>query len=144
MLQAIDIHGLIQTWPIDINDINTFQDIMSHSSSVNITVPVRGYNGKTSCHFIVRCRELLGINKKSNSVNGASSAISDHNKDTGHSASLDNCCIIDRSNNELDLLIYESLVILRYYPVPNIQSSSIPFVYFSSLRLFFTYSLLIL
>ena len=47
------------------------------------------YYGKTSRYFIVRCREHLGINKKGKSVNGASSAIRDHIKDTGHSASLD-------------------------------------------------------
>ena len=46
------------------------------------------FYGKTSCHFIVRCREHLGINRKGNSVKVASSAIRDHIKDTGHSASL--------------------------------------------------------
>ena len=40
--------------------------------------------------------------KKGNSVKGASPAIRDHIKDTGHSASLDNFCIIDRTNNELE------------------------------------------
>ena len=34
--------------------------------------------GKTSRHFIVRCREHLGINKKGISIKGASSSIRDH------------------------------------------------------------------
>ena len=36
------------------------------------------YYGKTSCHFIVRCREHLGINKKGISIKGASLSIRDH------------------------------------------------------------------
>ena len=82
--------------------------------------------GKTSRHFNVGCREHLGINKKGSSVKGASSAIRDHIKDTGHSSSLDNFCIIDRTNNELDLLIHESLLIPRHRPTLNFQRSSIP------------------
>jgi len=53
-------------------------------------------------------------------------AIRDHIKYTGHSASLDNFCIIDRTNNEHELLIHESLLILRDRPTLNFQSSSIP------------------
>ena len=59
-------------------------------------------------------------------IKGASSAIRDHIKDTSHSASLDNFCIINKTNNELDLVIYESLLILRDRPTLNFQSSSIP------------------
>jgi len=66
------------------------------------------YHGKTSRHFIVRCREHFGINKKSNCVKGASSVIRDHIKDAGHSDSLDNFSVIDRTNNELDLLTHAS------------------------------------
>ena len=100
------------------------------------------YYGKTSRHFIVRCREHLGINKKGNSVKVTLSAFRDHIKDTGHSASLDNFCIIDRTNNELELLIHESIPILRDRPTLNFQSSSIPLCLFSSLRLLVTYSFL--
>ena len=85
--------------------------------------------GKTSRHFIVRCREHLGI-RKSNSVKGASSAIKDHVKDTGHSASLDDFCIIYKANNELELLIHESLLIPKDRPTLNFQSSSIPLCLF--------------
>ena len=42
-----------------------------------------------------------------NSIKGVSSAIRDHIIDTDHSAFLYNFCIIDRTNNELDLLIHE-------------------------------------
>jgi len=89
------------------------------------------YYGKTSRHFIVRCREHLGINRKGNSVKGAvKSAITDHVNDTGHSASLDDFCIIDKVNNELELLIHESLLILKDRPSLNFQSSSIPLYLF--------------
>ena len=85
------------------------------------------YYGKTSRHFIVRCREHLGINIKGNNVKGAvNSAIKDHVKDTGHSVSLDDFCIIDKANNELELLINESLLILKDRPTLNFQSPSIP------------------
>ena len=83
------------------------------------------YYGKTSRHFIVRCREHLGISKKDNSVKGASSAIRDRIKHTGHSASLDDFCIIDKTTNEFDLVMYESLLILTDLPMLNFQSSSI-------------------
>ena len=88
------------------------------------------YYGRTSRHLIVRCRAHLGINKKGNSVKGASPAIRDHIKDTGHSGSLDNFCIIDRTNNELDFLVNESLLILRDRTTLNFQSSSIPLCLF--------------
>ena len=102
------------------------------------------YYGKTSRHFIIRCTEHLGINKKGNSVKSTSSAIGDHIKDTGHSASLDNFCIIDRTNNELDLIIHESVLILRDRPHLIFRAPQFPFVCFSSLRLLTTYSLLML
>ena len=46
----------------------------------------------------------------------ASSAIRDHIKDTGHSASLVDFCIIDKTNNKL---IRESLLTLRDRPALN-------------------------
>ena len=63
---------------------------------------------------------------KGNSVKDASSACRDHIEDTGHNAFLENFCIIDRTNNELDLLIHESLLILRDCPKLNSHSSPIP------------------
>ena len=41
-------------------------------------------------------------------------------------ASLDKFCIIHKTNNELDLLINESLLIFRDCPTLNFQSFSIP------------------
>ena len=89
------------------------------------------WHSKTSRHFIVCCREHLGINRKGNSVKGAvKSAIKDHAKDTGRSASMDDFCIIDKANNELELLIHESLFILKDRPYLNFQSSTIPLCLF--------------
>ena len=88
------------------------------------------YYGKTSRHFIVRCREHLGVNKKGKSIKGVSSSIRDHINDTGHNASLDDFCVIDNTSNELDLLIHESLLILRDRPTLNNQNSSIPLCLF--------------
>ena len=88
------------------------------------------YYGKTSRHFITRCREHLGINKKGNSIKGISSPIRDHINDTGHSASIEDFCILDKVGNELDLLIHESLLMLRDRPTLNQQNSSIPLCLF--------------
>ena len=88
------------------------------------------YYGETSRHFIVCCTEHLGINRKGNSIKGALSAIKDHIKETGNIAFLDNFCTIDRTNNELDLLVNESLLLLRDHPSLNFQSFSIPLCLF--------------
>ena len=86
---------------------------------------------KTSRHFVVRCREHLGINKKGISIKGASSSIGgDHIKETGHAASFDAFCILDKANNNFDLLIHESLLILRDRPTLKQQNSSIPLYLF--------------
>ena len=66
------------------------------------------YYGTISLHFIVRCREHSGVITRVEALRGVSSSIRDHINDTGHIASFDNFCIIDKANNELDLLIYES------------------------------------
>ena len=83
------------------------------------------YYGKTSRHFVVRCRGRLGVNKKGKSMKGVSSPTRDHINDTGHNASIDDFCIIDNACNEFDLLIHESLLILRDRPTLNKQNSSI-------------------
>ena len=68
-----------------------------------------------------------GVNKKGRSikglkyVDGISSSIRDRIKSTGNSASIDDFCIIDNVGNELDLLIHESLLILRDGPTLNQQ-----------------------
>ena len=87
-------------------------------------------SGVMFCHFVVRCREHLGINKKGISIKSASSSIRDHINETGHAASFDDFCILDKANNNFDLLIHESLLILRDRPTLNQQNSSIPLYLF--------------
>ena len=72
----------------------------------------------------------LGVNKKGKSIKGAPSSIRDHIVNTGHSASINDFCIINTASNELDLLIHESLLILRDRPTLNQQNSSIPLCLF--------------
>ena len=78
---------------------------------------------KTSRHFFVRCWEYLGINKKGLSIKSASSSIRDHINVTGHAASLDGFCILDKANNNFDLLIHESLLISIYPSVISLTIS---------------------
>ena len=84
------------------------------------------YYGKTSRHFVVRCREHLGINKKGLSIKSTSSSTRDHVNATGHAASLNDFCILDKANNNFNLLIHESLLILRDCLTLNQQNSSLP------------------
>ena len=58
------------------------------------------------------------------------SSIRDHIVNTDHSASINDFCIINTASNELDLLIHESLLILRDRPTLNQQNSSIPLCLF--------------
>ena len=44
----------------------------------------------------------------------------------GHSASVEDFCILDKVGNELDVLIRESLLILRDHPMLNQENSSLP------------------
>ena len=88
------------------------------------------YYGKTSRNLITRCREHLGINKAGLEIKGSSSAIRDHINQSGHTASVNDFSILDRANNDFDLLIHESLLILRDRPELNSQQSSIPLVLF--------------
>ena len=89
------------------------------------------YYGKTSRNLKIRCLEHLGINKSGRKINTPiSSAIREHIKNTGHDGSLDDFKIISKSINPLDLLIFESLLILKDRPSLNSQQSSIPLVLF--------------
>ncbi len=89
------------------------------------------YYGKTSRNLITRCREHLGINKAGQQkIKVTASAIWDHLNESGHTASLDDFSILDRANNDFDLLIHESLLILRDRPSLNSQQSSIPLALF--------------
>ena len=88
------------------------------------------YYGKTTRNLVVRCREHLGINKAGQKIKSSSSAIGDHISESGHDASLENFEIISRTDNSFDLLIHESLLILRDRPTLNGQLSSIPLMLF--------------
>ena len=88
------------------------------------------YYGKTTRNLVVRCREYLGINKAGQKIKNTSSAIGDHISKTGHDASLENFEIISRTDNSFDLLIHESLLILRDRPSLNGQLPSIPLTLF--------------
>ena len=88
------------------------------------------YYGKTSRHFIVRCREHLGVTKK-----GKVSKVLPRPSETilltrVIALRLMVFCIINTASNELDLLIHESLLILRDRPTLNQENSSIPLCLF--------------
>ena len=54
--------------------------------------------------------------KRVRQLKAFSSSIRDHVSSTGHSASVEDFCILDNLRNELDLLIHEGLLILRDVP----------------------------
>ena len=91
------------------------------------------YYGKTSRNLMDRCSEHLGINKSGRKINYPSiSSIYQHINSLDHSGSLEDFKIVSKNNNPLDLLIYESLLILKDRPSLNTQQSSIPLVLFLS------------
>ena len=91
---------------------------------------LRGY-GKTSRNLLVRCREHLGINKLGQDVKSSGPfSIKDHIGKTGHVATFEDFSILAKTDNAFDLLIYESLLILRDRPSLNSQQSSIPLALF--------------
>ena len=53
------------------------------------------------------------------------SSISDRVKQTGHTASIGYFCIISKTDNSYDLLIHESLLLLKGRPILNSQQSSL-------------------
>ena len=83
-----------------------------------------------SRNLITRCREHLGINKAGQKIKVSPSAIGDHINQSGHAVSLEDFLVLDRANNDFDLLFHESLLILRDRPSLNSQQSSIPLVLF--------------
>ena len=88
------------------------------------------YYGKTTRNLVVRCREHLRINKAGQKIKSSPSAVGGHISKSGHDASLENFEIISRTDNSFDLLIHESLLILRDRPSLNSQLSSIPLALF--------------
>ena len=67
----------------------------------------------------------MGINIADQKVKVGPSAIGDDISQSGHAASLEDFSVLDRANNEFDLLIHESLLILRDRPSLRSQQSSI-------------------
>ena len=88
------------------------------------------YYGKTSRNLAIRCREHIGVTKTGSSVNNNSSAIYNHSSTTGHPVSPEDFSIISSTSNNSDLLIHESLLILRDRPSLNSQTSSIQLTLF--------------
>ena len=88
------------------------------------------YYGKTTRNLDTRCREHLGINKAGQKIKSNCSAIGDHISKFGHNGSLEDFDILSKTENSFDLLIHESLLILRDHPSLNSQQSSIPLLLF--------------
>ena len=88
------------------------------------------YYGKTSRNLAIRCREHIRVTKTGSSVNNNSSAIYNHSSTTGHPVSPEDFSIISSTSNNSDLLIHESLLILRDRPSLNSQTSSIQLTLF--------------
>ena len=63
-------------------------------------------------------------------MNNNSSAVYNHSSSTGHPVSSEDFKIISSTRNSMDLLIHESLLILRDRPNLNSQTSSIQLTLF--------------
>ena len=88
------------------------------------------YYGKTSFNLAIRCREHIGATKTGYKINNISSVIYNHSSSTEHSVSPEDLSIISSARNSIDLLIHESLLILRDRPTLNSQTSSIQLTLF--------------
>ena len=88
------------------------------------------YYGKTSRNLAIRCREHIGVTKTGLRINNNSSAVYNHSCTTGHPISPEDFSIISSTSNNSDLLIHESLLILRDRPTLNSQTSSIQLTLF--------------
>ena len=88
------------------------------------------YYGKTSRNLAIRCREHIGITKTGHRNNNNSSAVYNHSFTTGHPVSPEDFSILSSTSNSTDLLIHESLPILRDHPTLNSQTFSIQLMLF--------------
>ena len=87
--------------------------------------------GKTSRNLKTRCLKHLSINRSAHKIiSPSSSSIYQHISSSDHTGSLEDLKIISKNNNPLDLLIYESILLLKDRPSLNSQQSSIPLVLF--------------
>lgn len=83
------------------------------------------YIGKTSHRLLIRSREHLGIGKKGQPIK--TSLVNMLSK-TGYCATLEDLIILEKADNDFDLLIFQSLLILRDRPSLSAQNSSISLV----------------
>ena len=72
----------------------------------------------------------MGINKAGQKFKVSPSAIWDHINKSAHAASVEDFSVLDRANNNFDLLIHGTLLILHDCPSLNSQQSSIPLALF--------------
>ena len=75
-----------------------------------------------------RCREHLGVNKAGRKINVSPSAIGDNISQSGYAVSFKDFPILDRVDNDLKILIHESLLTLWDQPDLNSRQSSFPLV----------------
>ena len=83
------------------------------------------YYGKTSHNLAICCREHIGVSKTRYKMNTNPSAVYNHLSSTGHPVSPEALSIISSTSNSINLLIHESLLILRDCPNLNSQTSLI-------------------
>ena len=76
------------------------------------------------------CREHIGVSKTGYKMNNNSSSVYNHSSSTGHPVSSEDFKIISSTRNSMDLLIHESLLILRDRPNLISQTSSIQLTLF--------------
>ena len=94
---------------------------------------IAAYYSKTTRNLLVRCSEHLCVNKCGGKVAAPSpSSIWDYVKQTGHTASTDDVCIIKKTDNSYDPLVHslEGLLIQRDRPTLDSQQSSVSTVLF--------------
>ena len=80
------------------------------------------YYGKTTMNLLVRCNEHLGANKSDCKLAAPSpSSIRDHFKQTGHIASIDDFCIISKTDNSYDLPTLAKIKVVLAVPSRTIN-----------------------
>ena len=86
------------------------------------------YVGQTTNHLHTRVSEHLGISPIMGkpSSNPPMSSIFSHLKTTGHTASFDDFQILFSCSDDCEIMIHESLLILKLKPTLNVQGNSIP------------------
>lgn len=84
------------------------------------------YYGKTSRNLAIPCGELIGIPKTGHRINNNNSSAVYNHSSTTHPVSPEDFSIISNSNNSTNLLIHESLLILRDRPTLKFTNALYP------------------